>query len=149
MTTRRPTSTSRGAAPASPPELPTRVPTIVGFAVGVAAFVAEFIVALIVGSADLSPLVPLAYLVFGAFATLGMGFAPSRPFQRGLTPGLGVALLAWLTLFDTVSLDVVIYLVVTIAGWVLGLELSRRRGRLPAELPPIGRRRQPGSLRRP
>lgn len=126
----------------------TRFPTLVGFVVGVLSFLVEFVVALAIGSSGLTVLVPLAYLVFGVYALIAMGFAPSRPFQRGFGPGLAVAVLIWLTLFDTNTFDVVVYLVLTIVGWAAGLELSRRRGRLPSELPEMGRRRQPGSTRR-
>ena len=132
-------STSADAAPGT---AGTRLSTSIGFAVGLLALVVEFLVALAIGSADLALLVPIAYLVFGACAALAMGFAPSRPFQRGLTPGLAVAVLVWLTLFDQNTFDVVAYLVVTMAGWLIGLEVSRRRGRLPPELPATGRRPQ-------
>lgn len=132
------------------PSTETRLPTAAGFVVGVGALLAEFIVAFAIGTADVGPLVPLAFLVFGAYALVAMGYAPSRPFQRGFTPGLAVAVLAWLTLFDPNTLDVAIYLVITIVGWATGLEVSRRRGRLPAELPQLGRpRRELGKPRPP
>jgi hypothetical protein len=139
-------STSGGANAA--PEPSNRLPTSVGFIVGVGSFLVEFLVAFAIGNAELTVLVPLAFLVFGVYAVVGMGFAPSRPFQRGFTPGLAVGVLVWLTLFDQNTLDVVLYLVITIVGWAAGLELSRRRGRLPAELPPTGRRRQGPARRR-